>query len=100
MNVVVIGANAAGMSFAAKYKRNKPADTVTIIERRNYISFGTCGLPYFVGGQFDDSKRMISRTPEQAIESGLDLRLETEVTAVNRHEQYRNRTPPGPGQSD
>ena len=45
MNVVVIGANAAGMSFAAKYKRNKPADTVTIIERRNYISFGTCGLP-------------------------------------------------------
>ena len=88
MNVVVIGANAAGMSFAAKYKRNKPADTITIIERRNYISFGTCGLPYFVGGQFDDSKRMISRTPEQAIESGLDLRLETEVTAVNRHEQY------------
>ncbi len=87
MNVVVIGANAAGMSFAAKYKRNQPADTVTIIEKRSYISFGSCGLPYFVGGQFDDTGRMVSRTPEQAINSGLDLRLETEVIAVNRLEQ-------------
>ena len=88
MNVVVIGANAAGMSFAAKYQRNKPADTVTVIERRNYISFGSCGLPYFVGGLFDDTERMISRTPEQAIASGLDLRLETEVIAVDRREQF------------
>jgi len=87
MNVVVIGANAAGMSFAAKYKRNRPADTVTVIERRNYISFGSCGLPYFVGGLFDDTERMISRTPEQAIKSGLDLRLETEVIDVNRRER-------------
>ena len=87
MKVVVIGANAAGMSFAAKYKRNQPADTVTVIERRSYISFGSCGLPYFVGGLFDDFERMIARTPEQAIESGLDLRLETEAIAVNRSEQ-------------
>lgn len=50
MKVVVIGGNAAGMSFAAKYKRNQSSDDVVVIEKRGYLSFGACGLPYFVGG--------------------------------------------------
>ncbi|SEG36644.1 NADPH-dependent 2,4-dienoyl-CoA reductase, sulfur reductase [Vibrio hangzhouensis] len=84
MKVVVVGGNAAGMSFAAKYKRNQPNDEVIVIEKRQYISFGGCGLPYFAGGFFDDTERMISRTPEQAIASGLDVRLDSEVVGLNR----------------
>ncbi|GIU12468.1 CoA-disulfide reductase [Shewanella sp. c952] len=84
MKVVVIGGNAAGMSFAAKYKRNKPSDDVVVIEKRDHISFGACGLPYFVAGMFDDTERMISRTPEQAIASGLDVHVNTEMLSVNR----------------
>lgn len=87
MKVVVIGGNAAGMSFAAKYKRNQPSDDVVVIEKRNYLSFGACGLPYFVGGMFDDSERMISRTPGQARASGLDVRMSTEMLSVNRVEK-------------
>ena len=44
MNIIVLGGSAAGMSFAAKYKRNQPNDNVIVIEKRNYISFGACGL--------------------------------------------------------
>ncbi|MCW8332533.1 CoA-disulfide reductase [Vibrio paucivorans] len=84
MKVVVVGGSAAGMSFAAKYKRNQPSDEVIVLDKRNYISFGACGLPYFAGGMFDDTERMISRTPEQAIKSGLDVRIETEMVALNR----------------
>ena len=87
MKIVVIGGNAAGMSFAAKYKRNQPLDDVVVIEKRDYLSFGACGLPYFVGGMFDDSERMISRTPEQAIASGLDVYMSTEMLSVNRLEK-------------
>ncbi|WP_367990273.1 CoA-disulfide reductase [Vibrio sp. NTOU-M3] len=87
MKVVIIGGNAAGMSFAAKYKRNKPTDDVVVIEKRSYISFGACGLPYFIGGKFDDTDRMISRTPEQAQQSGLDIRLNTAVVALNQTEK-------------
>ena len=87
MKVVVIGGNAAGMSFAAKYKRNQPSSDVIVIEKRDYISFGACGLPYFAGGMFDDTERMISRTPEQAIQSGLDVRVNTEMVALNRTEK-------------
>ncbi|KAB1508850.1 CoA-disulfide reductase [Photobacterium damselae] len=87
MKVVVVGGNAAGMSFAAKYKRNQPSDDVVVIEKRDYLSFGACGLPYFVGGMFDDTERMISRTPEQAIASGLEVRMNTEMLSVNRVEK-------------
>lgn len=87
MKFIIIGGNAAGMSFAAKYKRNQPNDEVIVIEKRGYISFGACGLPYFAGGMFDDTQRMISRTPEQAIQSGLDIQVNTEVTAINPKKQ-------------
>ncbi|MDP2490628.1 CoA-disulfide reductase [Vibrio splendidus] len=87
MKVVVIGGSAAGMSFAAKYKRNQPSDEVIVLDKRSYISFGACGLPYFAGGMFDDTERMISRTPEQAIKSGLDVRVETEMVSFDRTEK-------------
>ncbi|MCG9750020.1 CoA-disulfide reductase [Vibrio brasiliensis] len=87
MKVVVVGGSAAGMSFAAKYKRNQPSDEVIVLDKRDYISFGACGLPYFAAGMFDDTERMISRTPEQAIKSGLDVRVETEMVALDRAEK-------------
>lgn len=87
MKIVVVGGSAAGMSFAAKYKRNQPSDEVIVLDKRNYISFGACGLPYFAGGMFDDTERMISRTPEQAIKSGLDVRIETEMVTLDRVEK-------------
>ncbi|MCF7502651.1 CoA-disulfide reductase [Vibrio sp. L3-7] len=87
MKIVILGGSAAGMSFAAKYKRNQPTDDVIVIEKRNYLSFGACGLPYFVGDKFPNTERMIARTPQQAIDSGLDVRMDTEVVAVNTSEQ-------------
>ncbi|MGF1682488.1 CoA-disulfide reductase [Photobacterium minamisatsumaniensis] len=87
MKVVILGGSAAGMSFAAKYRRNQPTDDVIVIEKRSYLSFGACGLPYFVGQKFDDTDRMISRTPQQAIDSGIDVRVKTEVIGINPVEQ-------------
>ncbi|MFV0246405.1 MAG: CoA-disulfide reductase [Mycoplasmatales bacterium] len=83
MKVVVIGANAAGMSFAAKYRRNKPEDEIIIFEKGDYISFGACGLPYYVAGEFEDKNEMFARTPEQIIEDGIDLRMNTEVISID-----------------
>ncbi|UJF16837.1 CoA-disulfide reductase [Vibrio sp. SS-MA-C1-2] len=84
---VVIGGNAAGMSFAAKYRRNCRDEEIVVIEQRDYVSFGACGLPYFTANMFDDTERMISRTPEQAIKSGLDLRVNSQVLSLNRDNQ-------------
>ncbi|WP_195251692.1 CoA-disulfide reductase [Romboutsia sp. 1001713B170207_170306_H8] len=83
MRVVIIGAVAAGMSAAAKLKRMKPDYEVVVYEKTDVVSFGACGLPYFVGGFFDDANNMIARSPEKFRESGIDLNIFKEVTAVD-----------------
>ena len=83
MRVIIIGGVAAGMSAAAKLKRIKPDYEVVVYEKTDIVSFGACGLPYFVGGFFDDSDNMIARKPEKFIESGIDLNIFKEVISVD-----------------
>jgi NADPH-dependent 2,4-dienoyl-CoA reductase/sulfur reductase-like enzyme/rhodanese-related sulfurtransferase len=52
-NVVIIGGMAAGCKAAARLKRLKPDFNVTIIEKGPVVSFGTCGMPFFAGGDID-----------------------------------------------
>jgi NADPH-dependent 2,4-dienoyl-CoA reductase/sulfur reductase-like enzyme len=60
MRIVVIGANAAGAKAASKAKRINPKADVTMIDRGNYISYGACGIPYFVSDTVADVKELMS----------------------------------------
>jgi NADPH-dependent 2,4-dienoyl-CoA reductase/sulfur reductase-like enzyme/rhodanese-related sulfurtransferase len=51
--VLIIGGMAAGCKTAARLKRIKPECEVTIIERKSFISFGTCGMPLYASGEVD-----------------------------------------------
>ena len=83
MEIVIIGGIAAGMSTAAKAARTNKEATVTVIEKEKYVSFGACGLPYYLGNQFEDQNEMFARTPEQMEASGVNLMLEHQVTAID-----------------
>lgn len=83
MRVIIIGGVAAGMSAAAKLKRMKPEYEVVVYEKTDVVSFGACGLPYFVGGFFDDVNNMIARPAEKFRESGIDLNIFHEVIDVD-----------------
>lgn len=83
MRVIIIGAVAAGMSAAAKLKRIKPDYEVVVYEKGEVVSFGACGLPYFIGGFFDDPNNMIARSPEKFRETGIDLNIHHEVVKVD-----------------
>ena len=87
MRIVIVGAVAAGMSAAAKLKRMKPEYEVVVYEKTDVVSFGACGLPYFVGGFFDDANNMIARSPEKFRETGIDLNIFKEVVAVNTNDK-------------
>ncbi len=83
MKIIIIGGTSAGTSAAAKAKRlNKKLD-ITIYEKTNIVSFGTCGLPYFIGGFFDNTNEMISRTPEEFEKTGISVKTNHEVIKVN-----------------
>lgn len=83
MKVIIIGGIAAGMSAAAKFKRLSPKDDVVVYEKGDIVSFGACGLPYYVGGFFEDSREMIARTPEEFRESGVEIHTKHEVIDVD-----------------
>lgn len=64
MRAIVIGGVAAGMSAASKLRRVLPDAQIAVYERGGYLSYGACGLPYYIGGFNDDPGRLIARTRE------------------------------------
>ncbi|MCJ7766725.1 MAG: CoA-disulfide reductase, partial [Thiovulaceae bacterium] len=46
-----------------------------------------CGLPYYVGGFFDDNSQMIARSVEQAQKSGIDVFTTHQVLSINSAEK-------------
>jgi NADPH-dependent 2,4-dienoyl-CoA reductase/sulfur reductase-like enzyme/rhodanese-related sulfurtransferase len=91
MKIVVIGANAAGAKAASKAKRINPRAEVTLIDRGNFISYGACGIPYYVSDTVAELKELMS-TPVGVVRDanffnkvkGVTVRTNTEVTRIDR----------------
>ncbi len=73
------------MSAASQARRRRPPDELEIIafERGRTTSYSACGIPYWVGGAVAAADELIARTPEQHRANGIDVRLRTEVTAID-----------------
>jgi len=81
---VVVGGDAAGMSAASKAKRDDPSLEVIVFEMGQWVSYGACGLPYYVKGEIESLDDLVSLTPEEFIDDrDIDLRLGHEVTAIH-----------------
>ena len=59
-HVVVIGAVALGPKAACRFKRLEPESTVTMVDQSDLISYGGCGIPYFVSGDVSDASQLQS----------------------------------------
>ena len=53
-NILVIGGNVSGLAAASQAKRVNPQAQVTVLESGKYISYGSCGLPYYISGQIKE----------------------------------------------
>src|SRR4026207_2455761 len=87
MPLVVIGGVAAGLSAAARARRIDPRLEITVLEKGPVVSYGACGLPYFVEGRVRDAKQLITYTPEYfRKERDIDVRTGARAVAI-RHPQ-------------
>jgi len=68
MKIVVIGGNAAGMSAASRARRNAPKAEITVFEKDETVSYGACGLPYFIGGVIPSAEHLIAVSLKDFIE--------------------------------
>ncbi|WP_214514869.1 FAD-dependent oxidoreductase [Rhodococcus sp. WY5] len=82
--ILVIGADAAGMSAAHQILREAEKRQrhvhVAALEKMHFTSYSACGIPYWVAGDVDEVDSLVARTPERHRTMGVDLR--TGLTAV------------------
>ena len=98
--LVVIGADAAGMSAASQARRHRGTDSLEIVafERGHYTSYGACGIPYWVAGDVKGPEQLIARTPEEHRARGIEVHLRTEVTEIDLdRRRVRTRSLDSPG---
>lgn len=50
-NLLIIGGNVAGLAAASQARRTNPGLNITVLEAGGYVSYGTCGLPYYLSGE-------------------------------------------------
>lgn len=85
--VVVVGADAAGMSAAHQALRTARRTgrelAVTVLDRGTHTSYSSCGIPYWMAGDVGSGDDLVARTAEQHRAAGIDLRMSTEVVAAD-----------------
>ena len=85
--VLIIGGVALGPKAACRLKRLEPDADVTMIDQDEYISYGGCGTPYFISGDINDVRELMStsyhmlRTP-QFFRDAKDIRVRTRTRAL------------------
>ena len=83
MKTIIIGGVAGGMSTAAKLKRELKDEQVVVYEKTNEVSYGACGLPYYVSKENTDIDKMRIRSVKDFQKAGIDVRINHEVIDVN-----------------
>ncbi|HIW01000.1 MAG TPA: FAD-dependent oxidoreductase [Candidatus Desulfovibrio intestinipullorum] len=89
--VIVVGGVALGPKAACRCMRLAPDTEVTLFDENTLISYGGCGIPYFVGGDIANVKDLCS-TPYHTLRDpeffrdmkGFTVKTMTRVTAIDR----------------
>jgi CoA-dependent NAD(P)H sulfur oxidoreductase len=84
MALVVIGGVAAGLSAAARARRIDPRLPILVLEKGPVISYGACGLPYYVEGKVRAAEDLIVYTPEYfRKERKIEVRTGARVVSIS-----------------
>ncbi|MDH3349536.1 MAG: FAD-dependent oxidoreductase [Desulfobulbaceae bacterium] len=94
MNVVIIGAVALGPKTACRIKRLNPEINVTMIDRDSIVSYGGCGIPYFISGDVSEATQLQTTSfhmvrDEKFFNKAKDVEVltRTEAVSINRKQK-------------
>lgn len=90
--IVIIGAVALGPKVACRARRLDPEAEIIMIDRDTIISYGGCGIPYYVSGEIPDVDQLFStiyhavRDEEFFRETKrVEVRTGTEALSIDRN---------------
>ena len=85
--IVVVGADAAGMSAAHQAMRSAQAAgaqiDVVVLEKTFDTSYSACGIPYLVAGLVESPDDLTARTAAEHRAQGIDLRMGVTATGLD-----------------
>ncbi len=91
LRVVIIGAVACGPKSGCRVKRLLPDAQVTMVDRDSLISYGGCGIPFYVSGDVADLKGLLSTSFHMVRDAdffrgakGIEALPATEALAIDR----------------
>jgi len=92
--IIIVGAVALGPKVACRLRRLDPEAQITLIDRDNLISYGGCGIPYYVGGDIADIEGLYSTSSHVVRNSeffrtykGVEILPMVEAIGINRKEK-------------
>lgn len=83
MKVIVIGCTHAGTAAVNQIFASNPDTEVTIYERNDNVSFLSCGIALYLGGQVADPQGLFYSSPEKLAELGATVQMEHDVTNID-----------------
>ncbi len=91
LKVVVIGAVALGPKAACRLARLAPDAQITMVDQSGHISYGGCGIPYYVSGEVN-SVRELQSTPYGILRDpaffkankGVNVLINTRALSIDR----------------
>jgi NADPH-dependent 2,4-dienoyl-CoA reductase/sulfur reductase-like enzyme len=83
--LVVIGADAGGMTAASQARRRVPAEKLEIVavDRGGHASYSACGIPYWIGGAVGSADDLLTRSVAEFAKMDIDVRLRTEAVGLD-----------------
>ena len=89
--ILIIGAVAAGPKAASHLKRLRPGWDITLVDQDNLISYGGCGIPYYVCGDVSDEAELRSTSFHMVRDEsffhrakGVEVLTRTKALAIDR----------------
>ena len=71
------------MSAASRARRQNPQLEIIVLEKGDFVSYGTCGLPYYLSGQVKNWKELLVYSPEFFRDKrGIDIRFRHEAIEI------------------
>jgi NADPH-dependent 2,4-dienoyl-CoA reductase/sulfur reductase-like enzyme len=83
--LVVVGADAGGMTAASQARRRRAADSLEIIavDRGRHASYSACGIPYWIGGLVGSVDDLITRSVAEFRKQDIEVRLRQEAVGLD-----------------
>jgi NADPH-dependent 2,4-dienoyl-CoA reductase/sulfur reductase-like enzyme/rhodanese-related sulfurtransferase len=83
--ILIVGGVAGGASCAARARRLSENAEIIIFEKGPFVSFASCGLPYYVGEIIKEEKNLLVATPELFKRRfNIEVKIHNEVLKIDR----------------